>query len=92
MRGEKVVNATSSTSLYDNVGANVQSTGTGSQTTGQDSLQRQNKSDTSTMTNMGTITASVGTQNHVGSQVSFSSIIGDKQIANKQILSIERTR
>jgi len=96
MRGDKVTAATSSTSLYDNVGSTGQSTnntihstqGEGTtrdiQTAGSkcncyftsdssDTLVRQTKSqETSTMTNAATITTtSVGTQNHVGSQVIF---------------------
>ncbi|XP_050090901.1 protein still life, isoform SIF type 1 isoform X4 [Anopheles aquasalis] len=68
LRSEKIATATSSTSLYDNVGANnTQGNAISSQETG----HRQTKSqETSTMTNVGTVTAtSAVTQNHVGSQI-----------------------
>jgi hypothetical protein len=57
LRGEKVATATSSTSLYDNVASGNQSTASNVA----ENSGRQNKSDTSTMTSMGT--QSVGTQN-----------------------------
>ncbi|XP_021697786.1 protein still life, isoform SIF type 1 isoform X2 [Aedes aegypti] len=68
LRSEKIATATSSTSLYDNVGANTtQGTAINTQETG----NRQTKSqETSTMTNVGTGTSSSVTQNHVGSQIS----------------------
>nr|XP_029735063.1 protein still life, isoform SIF type 1-like isoform X3 [Aedes albopictus] len=68
LRSEKIATATSSTSLYDNVGANTtQGTAINTQETG----NRQTKSqETSTMTNVGTGTSSAVTQNHVGSQIS----------------------
>ncbi|XP_058835327.1 protein still life, isoform SIF type 1 isoform X1 [Topomyia yanbarensis] len=67
LRSEKIATATSSTSLYDNVGANTtQGTAINTQDTG----SRQTKSqETSTMTNVGTVTSSSVTQNHVGSQI-----------------------
>ncbi|XP_055627876.1 protein still life, isoform SIF type 1 isoform X1 [Toxorhynchites rutilus septentrionalis] len=67
LRNEKIATATSSTSLYDNVGANT-TQGTAINT--QDTASRQTKSqETSTMTNVGTATSSSVTQNHVGSQI-----------------------
>ncbi|KAJ8968878.1 hypothetical protein NQ317_018634, partial [Molorchus minor] len=83
-RNDKVTAATSSTSLYDNVGAtqtgNPQGT-KGTQREGSQSRQMrdravQQQSDISTMTTTNTVTgpktvtASVGTENNVGSQVS----------------------
>uniref|UniRef100_A0A182Y2L6 WH1 domain-containing protein n=1 Tax=Anopheles stephensi TaxID=30069 RepID=A0A182Y2L6_ANOST len=67
LRSEKIATATSSTSLYDNVGANnTQGNTINSQETG----HRQTKSqETSTMTNVGTVTGTAVTQNHVGSQI-----------------------
>uniref|UniRef100_A0A182SSD4 Uncharacterized protein n=1 Tax=Anopheles maculatus TaxID=74869 RepID=A0A182SSD4_9DIPT len=67
LRSEKIATATSSTSLYDNVGANnTQGNTINSQETG----HRQTKSqETSTMTNVGTVTGTSVTQNHVGSQI-----------------------
>ncbi|XP_058053607.1 protein still life, isoform SIF type 1 [Anopheles bellator] len=67
LRSEKIATATSSTSLYDNVGAN---TTQGNAINSQDTGHRQTKSqETSTMTNVGTVTAAAVTQNHVGSQI-----------------------
>jgi T-lymphoma invasion and metastasis-inducing protein 1 len=60
LRGDKVATATSSTSLYDNVASGNQSTASNAA----ENTSRQNKSDTSTMTSMGT--QSVGTQNQLG--------------------------
>ncbi|XP_053674323.1 protein still life, isoform SIF type 1 [Anopheles nili] len=67
LRSEKIATATSSTSLYDNVGANnTQGNAINNQETG----HRQTKSqETSTMTNVGTVTGNAVTQNHVGSQI-----------------------
>ncbi|XP_060516827.1 protein still life, isoform SIF type 1 isoform X3 [Cylas formicarius] len=82
-RTEKVAAATSSTSLYDNVGASQAATtqatkGTqreGSQTRQTRDRGVQPQSDTSTMTSNAnpvpkTVTASVGTENNIGSQIS----------------------
>ncbi|GLV41393.1 hypothetical protein CBL_06623 [Carabus blaptoides fortunei] len=81
-RTEKVTAATSSTSLYDNVGSGTgTSTGQGAQREGSQTRQtrdrgtQQQSQETSTMTSNTstgpkTVTASVGTQNNVGSQVS----------------------
>lgn len=86
-RADKVTAATSSTSLYDNVGAtqtgSTQATTKGTQREGsQTKLMRdrgvqQQSQDTSTMTSNTatgpkTVTASVGTENNVGSQVHFT--------------------
>jgi hypothetical protein len=56
-----VATATSSTSLYDNVAPGNQPSGPANLGGNQENSNRQNKSDTSTMTSMGT--QSVGTQN-----------------------------
>ncbi|CAG9814401.1 unnamed protein product [Phaedon cochleariae] len=88
-RTEKVTAATSSTSLYDNVGATQTGTTQGEYTEGTKGTQREGSqtkqmrdrgvqphSDTSTMTTSNTatgpktVTASVGTENNVGSQIS----------------------
>ncbi|KAK9888791.1 hypothetical protein WA026_001015 [Henosepilachna vigintioctopunctata] len=86
-RSDKVTAATSSTSLYDNVGANqtICSQGTkGTQREGSQTKQtrdravQQQSQETSTMTSNTatgpkTVTASVGTQNNVSSQVQTES-------------------
>ncbi|CAD7083414.1 unnamed protein product [Hermetia illucens] len=71
--GAKVTNATSSTSIYDNVATGNQSM----QGVGQgDTLSRQTKSqETSTMTNASTATL---TQNHVGSQIGQDEMSGQR--------------
>uniref|UniRef100_A0A6E8VQC0 Uncharacterized protein n=1 Tax=Anopheles coluzzii TaxID=1518534 RepID=A0A6E8VQC0_ANOCL len=67
LRSEKIATATSSTSLYDNVGANNTQ---GNTINSQEAGHRQTKSqETSTMTNVGTVTGTAVTQNHVGSQI-----------------------
>ncbi|KAG5886176.1 hypothetical protein JTB14_000352 [Gonioctena quinquepunctata] len=83
-RADKVTAATSSTSLYDNVGATQTGSTQGTKGTQREGSQTkqmrdrgiQPQSDTSTMTTTNaatgpkTVTASVGTENNVGSQMS----------------------
>ncbi|KAJ8918396.1 hypothetical protein NQ315_008092 [Exocentrus adspersus] len=83
VRTDKVTAATSSTSLYDNVGATQTGSTQGTKVAQREGSTRQmrdravqQQSDTSTMTTSNTatgpktVTASVGTENNVGSQIS----------------------
>ncbi|KAJ8948406.1 hypothetical protein NQ318_009917 [Aromia moschata] len=97
-RNDKVTAATSSTSLYDNVGATQTGStqGTkgaqreGSQTRQMRDRAVQQQSDTSTMTTNNTatgpktVTASVGTENNVGSQISQTESQSQTQTTESQ--------